>query len=372
MSNKQKIIFIIGGILLFILYIFGAARPIPEEIVLESRWIKSLPSTYEAEGDDAVLKDAEQGRLLPFQLGDRFGYTDKDGNFTVNRTTNGFVSLSGDYWADYAPVPQSVDVRDPAGGLVLSLDFTPGGVPAGYPFFLDKRIFLINSEQTSISAITEDGSPLWTYDFASVITCVDAANGLLLIGSLDGAVEVLNSTGKRVFFFEPGGSRLSVILGCAFSRDGSQFAVVSGIDEQRFLHMERLGGSADNSYRVSYHEFLGRGFRSPVRVDFVDNDGRVVFERESGLGLYETASRISLTVPLDGEIAAIDGEGSDGLLFLLLDKGDNLKELAAVQFPASLMLKAPFTSRDVFLGRQDNILYIGGGSMLAALEIVKR
>ncbi|MDR0375852.1 MAG: WD40 repeat domain-containing protein [Treponema sp.] len=347
-------------------YIFGAARPIPEETALAFRWIHSLATAHPAAPD--VYTGGSS--LLAFELGERFGYVDREGVFTVNQTKSGGVSLSQDYWAEYGAIPDKIEVKDPLNAPVMTIEMEDGA--RGYPFFLDKRMFLINSEQNSISALDESGKVVWTYDFGAVITCVDAAGGLLLAGSLDGVVEVLDSTGKRVFFFEPGGSRLSVIAGCAFSEDGSKIAVVSGVDEQRFLLMERIGRGAVDEYRVTRHEFLGAGFRRPVRVAFVDSGNRVVFEREGGLGIYELSSRKSLSLALDGEVVAVDGSGNGGLLFILLAGGGERRRLAAVKFPSTLMFAAPFDSDAVFLGRDEEYLYVGGGAKLASFEIVKR
>jgi hypothetical protein len=376
-TDKKKLIFIGGGFALFILYVFGVAQPIPEEMILTPRWIKSLATTYPVAPDAALEAYAKSGPLLPFQLGEYFGYADKDGNFTINRKKNGYISLSDDYWAEYKPIPDRIEVYNPVHAPVLSIEMADSTqsekqMTQGYPLFLDKKVFLINNEQNSIVSLDGKGKVVWTYDFAAPLTCIDAANGLILTGSLDGVVEILNSEGKRVFLFEPGGSRLSSILGCAFSKDGSKFAVISGIDEQRFLLMERLSESLNNEYRVTYHEFLGKGFRHPVHIAFVDNDNRIAFERETGLGVYEILFRKSLTVPLNGEIIAMDETGGEQLLFLLLAQDREQKQLVTIKFPDILMHKAPFKSDSFFLGRQDSILYIGGGTSLASFEIVKR
>lgn len=365
-GQRKKPVFIGCGFALMIFYIFGAARPVSEETVLMSRWVYSLATAHSAASDAY----AGGSPLLAFEMGGRFGYVDRDGVFTVNRTKSGGVSLSEDYWAEYGAVPDKIDVKNPLNAPVMTIEMEDGS--RGYPFFLDKRVFLINSEQNSISALDESGKIAWTYDFGSVVTCVDAAGGLLLAGSLDGVVEVLDASGKRMFFFEPGGSRLAVIAGCAFSEDGSKIAVVSGVDEQRFLLMERLGENAAGEYRVTRHEFLGAGFRRPVRVAFVDGESRVIFEREGGLGIYELSSYRSLTLALDGEVVALDGSGGGGLLFLLLAREGGRRSLAAVEFPSTLVFAAPFDSDDVFLGRDGKYLYVGGGAKLASFEIVKR
>jgi hypothetical protein len=203
-----------------------------------------------------------------------------------------------------------------------------------------------------------------------------------LTGSLDGIIEILDSTGNRIYYFEPGGSRYAVILGCAISRNGSRIGIVSGIDKQRFILLERFANT--NEYRVVYHEFLETGFRRPVHILFIDEDRRIVFEREGGLGCYSIRSRRAISIPLDGEIAVIEKSGVHGLLFLIISRSMQRKELIGIKIPQdnmfsgsgdmrnTIFIKAPFRSDDVFLGRTDSMFVAGGGKVLISFVLEER
>jgi hypothetical protein len=370
-KRPKKKIWLASGIVLFAAYFFCAARPIPLETVLEPRWLNSLEF-----GQPVVLGDspAEPGGgeqpgeagLVPFELGDRFGYFHREGRFVINRTKRANISLSLERWAEYEAEPERVAINDASGEAVFIIEN-----PRGYPFFLDGRTFLVNSEQNAISEVDSSGSPAWTYEFASPLTCVDAASGLVLAGSLDGVVGVLDSTGKQMFSFEPGGSRYSIILGCAISRDGSKLALVSGIDNQRFLLLERFGASV-NDYKVVYHEFLDGDFRRPVHISFIDEDRWIVFERHGGLGLFELGSWQSGKVELNGDLCAIDQADSQGLLFAVVARSPGLKELIGIRLPGRLVMEAPFRSEEVFLGRYGSRLFVGGKQALVAFDLEKR
>jgi hypothetical protein len=267
-------------------------------------------------------------------------------------------------WAEYENQPETIEIRDPQNRILLTIE--KGG---GYPLFLNGGIYLISRDQTALSQVDEKGNIRWTHDFASPLTAIDAAQGMVLTGALDGTVELLNGEGGLVFPpFEPGGSRYSVILGCRISRDGTKLAVVSGVDPQRFLLLERSG----DAYNPIYHEFFPGGFRREVHIAFIDHDRRVVFEREGGLGIYTISTRNSLYLPLDGEIYALDGSGEGGLLFLITSEDLRQKNLVAIRLPGTRILNAPFTSESAFLSRQGLRLYIGGGSTLAAFDLDKR
>jgi len=350
------------GLPLFIIFIFLAPRPIPEETVLKPRWVTSL----EANDPVSLASTPINGddKLLPFILGDRFGYVKDNGFFSINQIQNAYISISENIWTEYEAHPSSIQILNPHNELVLVIND-----PDGYPLFLDNRIFTIGSEQNSITAIGPAGQALWTFDFPSPITCIDAANGYILAGTLDGVIILLNSQGLPVFPpFEPHGSRLSVILGCALSRDASRLAIISGIDNQRFLLLERTG----DTYRVIYHEFLDTGFRRPVHINFVNNDAKVVFEREGGLGIYAINSRSSTRVNLQGEIVSLDSSGEGRFLFVITSQGPNEKRFITIRFPGLVVNQAPFNSENVFLARRGNRLFIGGDETMASFELEKR
>jgi hypothetical protein len=383
-KNNRKYFFLLG-IIVFVIYLFTAAQPIPEETILRSRWLSSLEANYpvyleeqggaepglavesgsaaEAAPGTSTVTVSETAALLPFRLGNRFGYIDHEGRFIINRVVADHLSISRDHWAEYEAAPADIEVRDSADNAVMTIAGS-----RGYPLFLDNRVFLISEDQTSLRAVDETGEIRWSYDFAAPITDIDAAASLVLVGFLDGTVELLDDAGKRVFFFEPGGSRLSVICGVRISRDGSHLAIISGYDDQRFLLLEKSGAS----YKVAYHEFLADGFRRAVYLAFIDNDRRVVFEWEKGLGIYDINTRNSVKVPLDGAITALDESGADNLLFLITSQTSVQKELVGIRLPGEIIMEAPFRSDKAFLGRQGKLLYIGGGSAIASFEIGKR
>ena len=362
MFKGNKKWWLIIALPVFIIYILLAPRPIPEETNLKPRWITSMEQSSPVNLEGFTPQNA--GELQPFILGDRYGYLDDDGNFSINRNRNASISISENFWAEYEALPSSIHVMNPHGEPVLVVNN-----PKGYPLFLDNRLFIIGNEQNSITALGMAGEELWTFDFPAPITCVDAANGHLLVGTLDGIMVLINWAGVPVFApFEPGGSRLSVILGCAISQDASHLALISGIDNQRFLLLERTG----DTYRVVYHEFLSTGFRRPVHISFIDNDTKVVFEREGGVGIYAINTRSSTNIGLDGELVSLDNSGDDSFLFMITSQGPKEKRLISIRFPGFAINEAPFKSDNTFLVRRGNMLYVGGDYAMASFEMERR
>jgi len=370
MFEKRRKHFV-GIAALFVLYSVLAVRPVPPETVLVPKWLSSLESGEPIRLGDGQLRAAAY-EPLPFVLGSRFGYVGPDGRFSLNRTKTGRVSIARGRWAEFGAMPGGITVYDGSGAELKVID-----APDGYPFFLDGRTFVIGSGQSSVSEIDPSGAVSWTFEFPSPLTSIDAAAGLLLAGSVDGVAVVVDGFGRQVFSFDPGGSRFSVILGTAISADGSRLAIVSGIDSQRFLVLERFGAGLGD-YRVVYHEFLGEGFRRPVHVAFVENDGRIVFERRGGLGIYDVGSRITRNVEVEGELRALDGSGGQGLMFAVFSNGPSAggaMDLVGIQVSgraARVVTRAPFRSGEVFLGRMGSRLIVGGGQALIAFDLEKR
>jgi hypothetical protein len=375
-NKKIRVVFIF---LFFTAYFLLAARPVPLETVLSSAWVSSL-DTEDSQAASLSAKTASSGQLLPFTLGSRFGYVDTSGQFTINKIKTGNIYLSGNFWTEYGAQPSNIEIKNQYDELLIDIEKT-----SGYPILLDNRIFILGSEQNELSEIDSNGNVLWTYEYGAPITCIDAAVGLVLTGSLDGVIEILDSYGKRIFHFAPGGSHYEVILGCAISKNGSRLGIISGIDSQRFLYLERFGNTG-GEYRVVYHETLETGFRRPVRILFIDEDRRIIFEQAGGVNCYNIKSRHGIFIPLGSGITAVDNSGGQGLLFLITSDSRRRNELIGIKLPEDkifalpgnnntremIFLKASFISDDVFLERTGSRLIVGGGTVLISFDMEKK
>ena len=357
-AKEKKTGVVIVAILLFVLYVFIASQPIPQETVLVSAWLKNLDSALSEE----EAKPAPEGFALPFVLGNRFGYADSAGNLVINKIKEQYVSISDQYWSEYEPAPQELVIQNPAGEELTR-------IPArGYPVFLDGRIFIAGREQSSLTELDSGGNPLWSYNFEAPLTSIDVAGGYVLAGTLDGSIELLDSTGTTVFPSYVPAARITVVQGCRISSDGSKIALVAGIDEQRFIFLERYGSK---DYRVTYHEVLqGEALRREIHIAFINNGSAVVFEHPWGLGIFDVKTRTRYTLPLNGKLEAIDTSGVDDLFFCITSgKKENEKRFIALRLPDTVLIDAPFSSEHVFLSRRKNNLFVGGGLTLASFVL---
>jgi hypothetical protein len=358
MAKKKKRVWIPIVVFLFVLYIFLAAQPVQLETVLESQWLASIETDRESTG---IGKNG--GILTSFVLNNRFGYIDESGDVLLSKAKQGYISLSDSRWAEYEGIPEEIEIISPFQELLFSL-----ANPEGYPLFLDDKNFIMGKDQNSVSNIDENGNIIWSYDFDAPITCLDAKANLVFAGLLNGTIVLLDNRGNHLFSFDALGSRVSIITACKISSDGMKLAVVSGLDEQRFLLFEQYA----DSYRVTYHEYTGEGFRRPVHLSFIDNDRRVSFEKEGGIGIYDMEARQSSFVPLEGRVYAMDDKGIDDVFFVIMSLADNKKNLVSIRYPGTVMGKAPFKTESVFMSRNDSSLIIGGGDTLISFALKKR
>ncbi len=363
MAEKKRKKWLILSFVVFIVYLFVASSPIPEETVLINRWIVSTPQAGSENRDQKVLP-ASTGTWIPFKIADRFGYFDPEGHFAFNQPIDNYVSLSSSLWAEYGSQDDQIDVHSFKDDGIIHLKN-----PHGYPFFADNKIFIVGNEQNSVESVDNSGKVLWKYDFSAPITALDAESDLVLIGGLNGTIEVLNNQGKSIFSFEAGGSRIPVIVGARLSWDGKKIALISGIDRQRFILLERSGVP----YKVSYHEYLTAGFRRPVFLTFIDRGRTVAFEREKGLGIFDISHRKSYTIPLDGSIVGMEEEGSSDRLFLLTsEEKDGRFNLIGIGLPDTVILTSSFRGSTAFIDRRENRLFLGNDKLLAAFDFIKR
>lgn len=351
MAEKKRKNWIILGIPVFVLYLFTASVPIPKETVLENRW---LVSVAEAGTDGEAESD-----VLPVRLEDRLAYVDSRGRFSVNKRIQGYAALSDTHWSEYGPTPETLTILDRRGEAVAVI----AGVK-GYPALIEGRTFVVAPEQQALTAVDISGAPLWTYDFPSPLVALDASSDLVLAACLDGSITVLNVEGKANFTFEPGGSRLPVILAARITKDGRRIALISGIDAQRFLLLERFGVS----YKVVHHEFLGEGFRRPVHLAFVNEERTVLFEREGGVGIFDIKTGKGVSIPMEGRLIGLDAGGKDGKLYLIGSAGDK-KFLMGIGDRLTVAFTAPFAAASTYIRRSGELLYLGGDGVLGAFAL---
>jgi len=359
MAKKKLLIWIGSAFAVCLAYLIIAAKPITPEFSLQTKWVINV--------EDANSQTKAGGTLaegpIPFVLENRYGYIAPDGTLLAKKTfqTNQFVAITPKLLSVCNPVPDTLIIESS-----LSNETVTVKDPSGYPYLVDEHMLLIGKNQDSVSAIGESGSLLWTYQVASPITALDCRADKLLIGTLDGTVYLLSLKGEALFTFQPGGSRLSVIFGAVLSSDGNQIALISGIDRQRFVLLERSG----QTYKVAHHQFLNSDFRRPVLLKFVQNNQYVLFEGKTNLLVFDIQKKKVHEIPLQAPILAIEALPKSDTVFVMTGK-ESQKQLVALKLPDRKLLTAPFTSQESFMTASGDQLVVGSDSIITSYVVGK-
>ncbi len=291
----------------FVLYFFLFPYPVREEYVLVPERKISLENVT---GDLAGLS----GSIRSFRGENRMGYYDGEGHAVILDGT-GRSCISDRFFLQEREGELVAHSRSGQDTFVLDTALTP--------LLFGDHLFLTDIFQGYISETDIQGRTLWDYDLPSLITCMDYRDGLTAVGLLNGEIRLFDERGEALFTWSPGGSRISAIYGIALSPGGESIALVSGLDPQRFILLERK----ENGYRPVFHENLADSSRQPLTLSF--DDSRNILIRGKGEGLFYRPNTPSLmSFPLEGEFVEGVTSPDDGTI--LFASEENQRALLAL------------------------------------------
>jgi hypothetical protein len=356
MDDKKRLHRVLLIATIFVAYFLLGAQTVQKELIFQPSWARSTVG-------DVVKKkktDAASATALPFRLGSRFGFFTDSGDILYDDIVSYNVALSPAAWSNYPAVPDSVNFNAPDGSKLFSL------TSPGYPYILNDRLFMIDPDRGGSAEYDRSGTKKWSRQYSSVITSMDATAGLTLTGLLDGRMVLVDSSGRSVFEFSPGGSGIPVILGCALSPNGEYIALVCGIDKERFVLLQRK----PDSYKVVFHDYLSSDFRRQVKVIFLQNSRKVVFEQEGKLGILDIRRRRLEDIPFSGRLFSIES-GSYKDFFVVLSESGTKKRLVGLTNPNSILLDRYFDSDTSFIYQAGRSLFVGKDAWIMRIDIVE-
>ena len=294
---------------------------------------------------------------IPFFGATHFGYVDEDGTLLLCKEQGDRLSIAPFAWSRYNAHAKEAEIIH-----TDTLQSTKSALP-GYPWLADDRMWILAPEQQAISLLNEDGGEAWTYHFDAPITSLDAANGILLAGLLNGTIHTLDREGTVIFSFTPGASRVEVIYGAALSPNARYMGIISGLDRQRALLLERAG----NSWKVIWHRYTDTAFRRPVQLHFLNGGRQLLHEDAGGISIVDSARRKSQYIPLSGTLLSLTDANDDALIFVLTGIDQNTRELTGIKNGESIFYQSRWSSDNSYLARQGQHLVLGGTHSLAGI-----
>jgi hypothetical protein len=340
-------------ILCVLVYFFAGAEPLAREYTARPVWRTAL----ERVTDPEILPGA-----YGFSAGDWFGFISRDGQLGLADEVPGGATVSD--WAFVAnpalPGPAGPhELRGADGGVLGSLE-------AGMPFFGSGRLFATSMDGTSVTSYGRDGLPLWNHAFPSQVSAFVANEDMVIGGTVDGLLEVINARGERTLRFAPGGSRLPVILGVGISPSSSWIAMLSGLDSQRLVVL----GRGKNDYRVVSHRYLESAYREPARVAVLGDDRHVLYRQPEGLGVWEVSGKTDDILPVRADDFEVYFHQDQGLAYLVASYGGR-SELVVFRPPAKLLGRIGLGEGLGVINLDGSTAYLAGGQAIARLDFIK-
>jgi len=365
MKIKENIhVFIIIGCIFLVVYIFAAVIPLGKELQLTPKWTINF---LEKQNKISELDD-KSNTILPFKLGQNFGYFSENGKIVFWESFPFKASISQDYRAPYSQDATNIPFyKAPS---FEKQDLAETSIPvgtiqgSGFPFFDKDRIFLFTPGGFGLSEHNPDGSKKWEYEYYVPIITFDSSKAGTALGYTDGCIKVFSQEGKNIHTFFPGGSTYPVILGVALSDSGQQIACVSGIDQQRFVLSQEKKGHR----KVVFHKYLEGNQREPVLVQFSENESRVFYSCLQGLGIVDCKTYKHSLVHLKGRILSIQ-ENTDLDIICVLTKDRNEYSVYIIESFGKLIGNFSFEADNAFITVKDNALYIGKNNTISRINM---
>lgn len=357
MPLKDRIRLIsIGSVVSLLLYFLIASKPITKELCFLPLWSSSIENEVDVFESELSKDKAENLRVYPFLMKNKFGYFSDDGRILMSREFVGKISASSSYWCQYNTDSKETAIYNPFGNLVTTIK------AIGFVHIVRDRIYLFMPGGYGIAEYNTKGTRLWKYEHTAAITAFHSTQRGIVLGYSDGKVAYLDKDGVEVFNFYPGGSAYQVISGVALSNDEKFIACVSGIEKQRILLVHIMA----RHYKIVKHEYLKGNLYRQVFVSFDDDSSCAIFESSNGIGVIDCKSyQIRF---IDEKEKIVDACDNKKFITILTQQNDRCK-LITIEKPFQKIATSTFNSPESFLLQDKNKLFIGSTSKISAIEI---
>lgn len=353
MKTKKYVgLFIFFGLIISIIYIILAVKPLSHEYQFTPVW--------KINTSNPVINEAAQNNPTNFfHLGQTLGYFDENGNISLYKTFPSKVSISDYYYATYDSQADNTDFYRSNGEKAGTIE------ASGFPYFVEDLIYVFLPGGSSFSKCTDTGSIEWTFEGTLPITAFAAKKHYTAVGFANGTIKVLdNNSGSTIIDFAPGGSDYPVILGLDISEDGEYIASISGHNQQRFV----LSHREENQQKIIYHKFFE--YDSPLRtiVHFCKDGNRVFYNYHDGLGIYDISNKSEKTIPLKDKIISVE-ETND--FVVLLGKEKNNYTVTIIDQTNTPEGSFSFTADSAFINASENDIYLGKDNTISRMTVSK-
>ncbi|MFP4637079.1 MAG: hypothetical protein ACLFM6_01430 [Spirochaetaceae bacterium] len=352
MSRRLRTVIL--ALLLVVAYVFAFPRSTDREPMLERRWVVDVAEAADGGSVSHGPDDVQDSGLIPFELGDQFGYLSTDGRLAHLETVRYGLTASKEYFSNFSVINENIVLQGPDGGLVRS-------IPApGYPYISGDRIYVFAPDGSRVSEWTADGEERWSRDFVSAVTDLDAGPRHTVVGLVDGRVRLIDSEGNEIYTYHPEQPRIPVALSAALSADEEHLAAVVGVDPQKLVLIARHS----EGYFPDVEVRLESDFRRPVLLEFIGGGRLLAAEQPEALLVYDAETQALVRVVLEGAPLAVEYMPEHRAV-VVLARG----QLRAVVPEAGPLFTEALDGEDFSLRVDNGHIYLGVDGRIACVEL---
>ena len=359
-KKKRNIVFSIVGIIIVIIYIIISATPLGKEIEFQPQWTLSITSKPQG----GITSNT---KIFPFQLGQNLGYFTEKGTIVKLISYPFQGTISHKYWSTYSPDVQNIEIysTNSVSQETPEPDFSINS--SGFPFISDTRLYVFTPSGYGFESYSETGEKLWGFEGYAPIISFNSSVGGVAVGYADGSLYSFTPKGELQQEFIPGGSKYPIILGVAISNSGNQVACVSGIDSQRFVLTQEKNGL----HKVVFHTYLEGNLRSPAMVKFSQDEKRVYFACNEGLGVVDCETYENTILSIKGKILAIE-ESPDINTTFVLSKVPTGFRISLIENATNIIGSFFYKAESSFITVANDSLYIGKDTEISKILLTKK
>ena len=351
MKNKKTAsLFVIIGIIITILYIIFAIKPLGEEFQFIPEWKIDITNPSIERSDEVKH---------PFKLGQAMGYFTDSGKVTSFISFPFKATISESRYASYMENNFSCDYYNANGEKEGTIK------EYGFPHFDGERMYIFNPGGNSFQELDPNGKKIWEFESTSPVTAFDSSEGGCIAGFADGSIAQFDHSGKILQQFSPGGSEFQIISGAAVSSDGEYIAIVSGQNKERFV----LAKKEDAHSKIVFHEFSDSSKPYQKLVKFSKDNSKVYYDFCGKLGIADTKKCKSSYIKIKGQ--AISLKENDSCVFVLTKDKDEYT-VYVIEKNSSLTGKFSFKAKSAFIQTYENVLFVGKDSTISKINIFKK
>lgn len=364
--KENVLLFVLAGFVFFTAYLLLAGFPLQDEIQFLPAWTIDIQEKltllmHDNKDQEKSSYSSISDKALPFKLGQFLGCISPEGDIPFMLSFPEKASISQSYWTSYSSNASLTPVYSSRTGDSFVIK------ESGFPHLVQDDIYVFFPGGNAFGKYSSEGQKLWTAEHWSPITSFSSSDAGTACGYADGDIRFFNNDGDLVFSMYPGGSSYEVVLGIGIAGNGSYIAAVCGLEKQRFILIQLNGKNS----KIVYHTYLESEKTEQTLVQFNNEDTRVYFNYEGGIGVVDCRKSTMFKIPIKGRVCSIKELEDQNLSFVLCQDGQNWTVLALEAF-TNLIGSFSFTAEDAFMSVLNNDLYIGRDTQISKMEIVKK